>query len=177
MTTRPPLLVQEGEPEGGIGSNIKGWVQGLTSNIGMPKVADLTEEKGEYQSPNYEFETSLSCRFCPMVIEVMDTSLLNSNSSLMFLLPYEHESVGKGKWGQIFRYQGISRSYLPRLRPYDEVMRAFSAKPIPKLYKNKHMATKEKKRRQVVLSYQAAWEAAVHGGSKVSKATAVRATA
>ena len=76
---------------------------------------------------------------------------------------------GRGGGGNIPLPGDKSASYLPRLRPYDEVMRAFSAKPIPKLYKNKHMATKEKKRRQVVLSYQAAWEAAVHGGSKAQK--------
>jgi hypothetical protein len=148
-------------------------VQGFTNNITIPTVVDLTEEKGAYQPPDHAFETSSSARFCPMVIEIMDKSLLNSSSSLMYLLPYEQQDTvkGGGSRGDVAggSSEGEVATYLPRLRPYDEIARSLPTKPLPRLYKNGHMATVEKKRRQVVLAYKAMWEASAVDGQRAQK--------
>jgi hypothetical protein len=141
----------------GIGSNLKDWMTGITNSI--PAVNDVAEGTGDYMVPSYALETEHSERYCPMIIEMADSSRIIKNraNTFLYLLPYLPKD---GSASSKAAAASSRNAYLVRLRSYDEVSKVFKMLPIPKLYKNRSAVAAEKRRRQIVLSYQATAEKA-----------------
>ena len=146
-STQQALLSEELQSRTGSGGVNTGYMkslfQGIRNNVPVPHILDIPETIGDYTEPVYENETTTSLRYCPAIIEIFDHR--KKATQVMYLMPYNNGDASDS-------------CNVPRLRSYDDIYKKLQMVPIPKLHKNRHFVSIEKKRRQIVESYKFAVE-------------------
>jgi len=113
------------------------------------EIMDVIESPDE-RAPDYMLDGYEDLQFCPATLEVPDPRREGRRRVVYLMLTKDSAKDTTD----------LSIAAFPRLRAYTEISAALSLAPLSRQPKNKKLVIKEKKRRQIAESYQAATEKA-----------------